>query len=85
MRLINADALKESLGPIALLIAYRDDKGKIKRIKDVIDNQPTAYDAEKVVEQLQQLPHGEYKDEFGKGYSLAVNIGINLVKAGGIE
>lgn len=53
MRLIDADALKESIGPIGLLIAYRDPE--VKRIKNVIDNQPTAYDAGKVVEELQQM------------------------------
>ena len=52
--LISRQALKENIGPIALLIAYRDDKGKIKRIKDVIDNQPTAYDVDKVVEKIRE-------------------------------
>lgn len=51
MRLIDADALKESIGPVGLLIAYRDPE--VKRIKNVIDNQPTAYDVDKVIERLE--------------------------------
>ena len=61
MRLIDADALRREIH-----MSYADDLG----ICEVIDNQPTAYDAEKVIEQFRseaqlmsetQLPHKQYK------------------------
>ena len=63
-RLIDIDTLKESLGPIALLVAYRDDECKVKRIKDAIDNQPTAYDVDKVVEKLEETVY-TIRDTYG--------------------
>ena len=61
MRLIDADTLRREIH-----MSYSDDLG----ICEVIDNQPTVYDAEKVIEQIRresqlmsetQLPHRYYK------------------------
>lgn len=49
MRLIDADALLED-------IVHLDNVYVQGRMAYIIDNQPTAYDVEKVVEQLEKCP-----------------------------
>jgi hypothetical protein len=51
---------------------------------NMISKQPTAYDVDKVVEEIEDLPHGEYKDDYGKGFSAGVKACIKSVK-GGLE
>jgi hypothetical protein len=46
----------------------------------IIEHEPTAFDVDKVVERLEELPHGEYKDDFGKGYAIAVKACTGIVK-----
>ena len=65
MRLIDADLLKKQIH-----CAYSDDLG----ILEEIDEQPTAYDPDKVVEQLKKLKKAEQdrpdscdEDGFGDG------------------
>lgn len=56
MRLIDADALMEEIKPLKIVLngksILNDDAKDI--ILRVIDEQPTAYDIDKVVEELQQ-------------------------------
>lgn len=54
MRLINADKLKEAIEE------EKDDNDYMCRlclesIKEIIDEQPTAFDADKVIEQLEEV------------------------------
>lgn len=63
-RLINANDLKKSINDWASNNLYVED---IEYIQNLIDNQPTAYDIDKVVEQLEaesfKIDSFEYEDE----------------------
>ena len=52
-------------------------------VKDVINNMPTAYDVDKVVEQLEELKRRYNIEEFGiKGIICKA---IEIVKGGGVD
>lgn len=92
MRLIDADKLKHTIH-----CAYSDDL----EILEKIDEQPTAYDVDKVVEQLEDIKRKKYracqdvicedckysKDccECDEGDKLALDMAIEIVKGGGVE
>ena len=90
MRLIDADALKDTL----LKYHYATEHNQIFRY---IDEQPTAYDPDKVVEQLEELGQkmSESKSiqKYGKSspanhrYYKAVSVkrAIEIVKDGGVN
>ena len=84
MRLIDADKLKKVIHS-----AYSDDL----EILDKIDEQPTAFDADKVVEQLEKLAD-EANDKileagglqlYYDGYEDAMRTAVEIVKGGGVE
>lgn len=84
MRLIDADKLKKIIHS-----AYSDDL----EILDKIDEQPTAFDLDKVVEQLEKLAD-EANDKileagglqlYYDGYEDAMRTAVEIVKGGGIE
>lgn len=85
MRLIDADNLNFK--------GQKYNKSQMKSILDFIDNQPTAYDVNKVVEQLEklksQVPANRILDNITKdkpkelGQLIAYNKAIEIVKAGG--
>lgn len=84
MRLIDADKLK-----YAIHCAYSDDL----EILEKIDEQPTAFDVDKVVEQLEKLAD-EANDKilesgglqlYYDGYEDAMRTAVEIVKGGGIE
>ena len=91
MRLIDADALLEQI--VKLNNVYVQG-----RMAYIIDNQPTAYDVEKVVAELEQQAE-QYRNrgfEYEKhGYSAMADTyyakqcsylhAIDIVKAGGVE
>ena len=35
---------------------------------------------QEIVERLEEYPHGKYKDDYGKGFSVAMNLAIEIVK-----
>lgn len=76
MRLIDADKLRKEIH-----MSYSDDLG----IREVINEQPTAYDVDKVVEQLEGLkkecadPLQEYDTEH------FIDRAKEIVKSGSIE
>ena len=83
-RLIDADALKKALRncQIESLIAHTEEKN----VFDIIDEQPTAYDVEKVVEQLEEEYSDiafQYENSYKDGFSDGLNRAIRIVKAGG--
>ncbi len=53
MRLINADEFKRQVVGMAIINNYPADKAN--KLCELIDTQPTAYDVDKVVEQLEEL------------------------------
>lgn len=83
MRLIDADKIIDSLGNSDMDFA----------IGAVIDKQPTAFDVDKVVEQLEKLAD-EANDKilesgglqlYYDGYEDAMRTAVEIVKGGGIE
>lgn len=92
MRLINADKLKEAIEE------EKDDNDYMCRlclesIKEIIDEQPTAFDVDKVVEQLEKLAD-EANDKileaggiqiYYDGYEDAMRTAVEIVKGGGVE
>lgn len=84
MRLIDADKLKH-----VIHCAYSDDL----EILEKIDEQPTAFDVDKVVEQLEKLAN-EANDKileagglqlYYDGYEDAMRTAVEIVKGGGVE
>jgi hypothetical protein len=53
-------------------------------VLSIIEEQPTVYDVDKTLEEIENLPHGEYKDDYGKGFSAGVKACLKFVK-GGLE
>lgn len=83
MRLINADKLIHAL--------CRDYITGKKTLGQVIDEQPTAFDVDKVVEQLETKEtratelKKKYISEYFKGKADAFEFAIKIVKEGGVE
>ena len=82
MRLIDADELKH-----VIHCAYSDDL----EILEKIDEQPTAFDVDKVVEQLETKKtratelKKKYISEYFKGKADGFEFAIKIVKEGGVE
>ena len=72
MRLIDADELLNSLGCSDLDI----------EIAHIVDDQPVAYDVDKVVEQLEELPR--YSTWNHSSDNVSREKAIEIVKGGGI-
>ena len=78
MRLIDADNLNFE--------GQKYNKSQMKSILDFIDAQPTAYDVDKVVEQLKTDSSVKlYGSGNSDNYHIPVKRAIEIVKAGGID
>lgn len=77
MRLIDADSLKKFLTKLYEAGAPYDG------IIELLDKQPTAYDVDKVVEQLENRVLDTTDSLTGIGAKWAYKGAINIVKAGG--
>lgn len=53
MRLIDADVFKQQIAGMAIVAGYSPQKAN--RLCKLIDEQPTAYDVDKVIEQLNNI------------------------------
>lgn len=91
MRLIDADLLKEKilkwLTPRADEDRYIDADDAIVSTMMEIDEQPTAYDVDKVVEQLQKEKNPIYRTDgslMGERKNIDIDKAIKIVKGGGI-
>lgn len=77
MRLIDADKLKH-----VIHCAYSDDL----EILEKIDEQPTAFDVDKVVEQLEKRSTLAKPVRWTKSYEIVIlNDAVEIVKGGGVE
>lgn len=103
MRLIDADNLMEQLSKCIYdttdPAARRAAHDTMACCQSLVDNQPAAYDVDKVVEQLEQQKNQyfrraeEIKNKFGENYESQKNYGkacsydyaLKIVKSGGIE
>lgn len=88
MGLIDADALKE----YCMRASKSDDEFRrvsLATLASVIDAQPTAYDVDKVVEQLEDYGNEEmcyYKNTpYEKCIEECINKAIEIVKGGGVD
>lgn len=56
-------------------------KSYSKNIKaDLVEKLNTRKPMQDIVERLEVYPHGNYIDDYGQGFSVAMNIAIDLVK-----
>ena len=77
MRLIDADKLKHMIH-----CAYSDDL----EILEKIDEQPTAFDAEEVVRQLEMLIEDKVSESGDDWYTAeCLNKAVEIVRGGGVE
>lgn len=77
MRLIDADKLKH-----VIHCAYSDDL----EILEKIDEQPTAYDVDEVVQQLETLIEDKVSESGDDWYTAqCLNESVDIVKSGGIK
>lgn len=79
MRLIDADAFKEEMGT----------ETKIRRmVCSAIDKQPTVFDIDKVVEELEEKSDDipvQSEENYDKGFDDGIWCAIEIVKRGGID
>lgn len=83
MRLIDADALKSLIAGMAISNNYPANKANA--LCELFDAQPTAYDPDKVVEQLEEL-RKECEDplqDYDPNYF--IDKAIKIVKGGGVD
>lgn len=84
MRLIDADGLKKELYQqwfMDILLTQRNSEDMFYALAQKIDAQPTAYDVDKVVAQLEEFR--EEMEQFKCGGMLSDM--IEVVKAGGVD
>ena len=85
MRLIDADKLKEAIEE------EKDDNDYMCRLclestKEIIDNQPTAFDLDKVMEQLEDRSTLSRPVGWSKTYEIIMlKDAIEIVKGGGVD
>lgn len=91
MRLIDADKLKKDI--LLQNILGEPIQKIIDRYIHIVDEQPTAFDVDKVVEQLEKLAD-EANDKileagglqlYYDGYEDAMRTAVEIVKGGGVE
>jgi len=75
-RLIDADKVKEQIH-----CAYSDDL----EILEKIDAQPTAYDPDKVAEQLEDYSNADEAERIGTIPVIELDDAIKIVKGGGVD
>lgn len=87
MGLIDADAFKKQVAGMAILNNYPANKANA--LCELIDAQPTAYDPDKVVEQLEDYGNEEtryYKNTpYEKCIEECIGKAIEIVKEGGVD
>ena len=85
--LISRSELYDKLGSkLTWLMAYGDDVylDVSSDIEDVIDNMPTAYDVDKVIEDL-ELHSFEFGTDILPAHYVRLNDAIEIVKQGGVD
>ena len=87
MRIIDADKFKKQIAGMAIVNGYSVQK--VNKMCELIDEQPTAYDVDAVVEQLKEWTFNADVN-IGDGTMMNHNLivsknAIEIVKAGGID
>lgn len=84
MRLIDADEFKRQIAGMAIVNGYSAQKAN--KMCELIDKQPTAYDVDKVLKQLEdEKSHISLLDDELEVYKSAIDDAIEIVKAGGMN
>lgn len=97
MRLIDADVFKSQIAGMAISNNYPANKANA--LCELIDAQPTAYDPDKVVEQLKEEKEFSYADfdeyvnevcpcldaEYDDLFNKGLERAIEIVKGGGVD
>lgn len=85
-RLIDANKVVEHLEKVKKESASLVDMAHIIGFQSVIDAQPTAYDPDKVVKQLEAVSYERYGND-GMGGELVVNLddAVEIMKGGGVD
>lgn len=84
MRLIDADVLKE----YCMRASKSDDdfrRVSLATLASVIDAQPTAYDPDKVVEQLEAYSNADEAERLGTMPAVELADAIKIVEGGGVD
>ena len=82
MRLIDADEFKRQIAGMAIVAVYSAQKAN-KRC-ELIDEQPTVYDVDKVVNQMEKVKTINVDVGFGTIYkAIRKDVAIEIVKTGG--
>lgn len=85
MRLIDADKLKE------VIEKEKDDNDYMCRLciestKEIIDEQPTAFDVDEIVQQLEMLIEDKCSESGDDWYTAqCLNEAVEIVKGGGVD
>lgn len=89
MRLIDADELKQELYQewfLDILLTQQGKEDMFRVLAEKIDNQPTAYDLDEVLKQLEdEKSHISLLDDELEVYKSAIDDAIEIVKAGGMN
>ena len=88
MRLIDADELKKELYQqwfMDILLTQRNSEDMFYALAQKIDAQPTAYDVDKVVEQLEAYSNADEAERLGTMPVVELADAIKIVKGGGVE
>lgn len=84
MRLIDADALKSLIAGMAISNNYPANKANA--LCELIDAQPTAYDPDKVVQQLEDRSTLSRPVGWTKSYEIiTLKDAVEIVKGGGVD
>lgn len=84
MRLIDADEFQKQIAGMAILNNYPPDKANA--LCKLVDSQPTAFDVEKVIEQLNELLEEKTSDSGEDWYTAeCLSKAIEIVKRCGVD
>lgn len=89
MGLIDADELKKELYQqwfMDILLTQRNSEDMFYALAQKIDEQPTAYDVDKVVERLEEEKNPNYREDgslMGERSVIEIDKAIEIVKTGG--
>lgn len=79
MRLIDADEFKE------FLTKLYEEGAPYDGIIELLDKEPTAYDVDKVVEELEEYSNADEAERHGTIPVIELDDAIEIVKRGGID
>ena len=88
MGLIDADELKKELNQqwfMDILLTQRNSEDMFYALAQKIDEQPTAYDVDKVARQLEEYSNADEAERLGTIPIVELTDAIKIVKGGGVD